>query len=518
MGNFEGNFNHQQSLDSLLEESQLHLAQYDNNELQFPNMWGQLQSQELNRPLQHSSGQSQVYSKDTPAQQHEKLSYMKNKANHLPERNGEKHNPVSQDTFKKSSSFLDDQFSSTVLNDSFDITNNVGNNSESFSTRGSITNSQNFGDGDHSHNYREVSLDQPDIILKQEDHRNTGPDFLFQQGDDAMFSFADELSSSVGSSINSEWLGSSLSSSFSFQPQSLNGPSSSANANISSHLSPNLKSPASSVRASSYLSTSLRNGYTPGTPKSRHASLSSNINGETLYSSSVPRNLSHLSAEEKLRRKRDFHNAVERRRRELIKQKIKELGKIVPPSLLNFNVKGKQVKPNKGIILNRTVEYLEYLLYVLEVQDRKKTQLMSKVEELEKKKRTQQISTSEDRNMHAPPSPKDVEIHKHLTMENKYEGVDTDVSQGRIIDGRAKPQPFSNTDRWDSETSIYNSLTNGNFGSNNDSNNHINEDLPTMNDDLKQFLSGDLIEAEDNAKLLFNSGQSSADYLLEFDT
>ena len=91
-----------------------------------------------------------------------------------------------------------------------------------------------------------------------------------------------------------------------------------------------------------------------------------------------------LSTEEKLRRKRDFHNAVERRRRELIKQRIKELGSLVPPALLCFDSSGKQVKPNKGIILNKVVEYIHFLRNLLEVQDGRLEQLCAKIDGLEK--------------------------------------------------------------------------------------------------------------------------------------
>ena len=90
-----------------------------------------------------------------------------------------------------------------------------------------------------------------------------------------------------------------------------------------------------------------------------------------------------LSTEEKLRRKRDFHNAVERRRRELIKQRIKELGSLVPPALLCFDSSGKQVKPNKGIILNKVVEYIHFLRNLLEVQDGRLEQLCAKIDGLE---------------------------------------------------------------------------------------------------------------------------------------
>ena len=44
-----------------------------------------------------------------------------------------------------------------------------------------------------------------------------------------------------------------------------------------------------------------------------------------------------------------------------------------------------------------------------------------------------------------------------------------------------------------------------------------NDEQFPVNDDLQQFLSGNLIEAEDNAKLMFNSGERP-DYLLDFNS
>lgn len=93
---------------------------------------------------------------------------------------------------------------------------------------------------------------------------------------------------------------------------------------------------------------------------------------------------SQLSKEEKLRRRREFHNQVERRRRDLIKEKIKELGMIVPPSLLYVDSDGKEVKASKSVIINKTVDYVEHLHKVLKEQDRRREILVRKVEELER--------------------------------------------------------------------------------------------------------------------------------------
>lgn len=296
---------------------------------------------------------------------------------------------------------------------------------------------------------------------------------LFQEtlNDDALSTHTDDLTSSLGSSIHSDFL--SPSSSFNYHPQQLNSVDSNT---YSQYLSSSLRSPSTSLRTGNYLSSSLRSQPQPQPQQQqqqrlRQMSLSS-VSSTPMDPGSGPQ----LTQEERLRRRREFHNAVERRRRELIKLKIKELGKLVPPGLLNYNDQGKEIKPNKGVILNRSVEYLEYLQQVLEVQDRKKQQLLTKIDELEAHKRT--IGAK-------PPNM----ASKSFTRRTKVESI----SPEQIIDTRAVP--------------------------------HIlDQDSPAaFNDDLRQFLSGDLIEAEDNAKLMFGSGRPSqqgenpADFLLDFD-
>ncbi|KAH3679970.1 hypothetical protein WICMUC_000713 [Wickerhamomyces mucosus] len=96
---------------------------------------------------------------------------------------------------------------------------------------------------------------------------------------------------------------------------------------------------------------------------------------------SLPKN--QLSKEEKLKRRREFHNQVERRRRDLIKEKIKELGLIVPPSLLSSDGEGKEVKASKSVIINKTVEYAIHLNKVMAEQNRRRELLISKIQELE---------------------------------------------------------------------------------------------------------------------------------------
>ena len=59
---------------------------------------------------------------------------------------------------------------------------------------------------------------------------------------------------------------------------------------------------------------------------------------------------------EKRRKRRESHNAVERRRRDHINEKIQELSSLLPefPS-------DAQNKPNKGVILSRSVDYIRHM-------------------------------------------------------------------------------------------------------------------------------------------------------------
>lgn len=114
-----------------------------------------------------------------------------------------------------------------------------------------------------------------------------------------------------------------------------------------------------------------------------------------------------LTQEEKAKRRREFHNAVERRRRDLIKEKIKALETLVPPSLLTPQMcaieallaqpslntkemkellaaaKGKEAKPNKASILSCSVDYIQHLQYVSERQQLRRMELEQRVLDLQ---------------------------------------------------------------------------------------------------------------------------------------
>lgn len=255
----------------------------------------------------------------------------------------------------------------------------------------------------------------------------------------------------------------------------------------------NSMSPSSfrdTIRPGNFLSTSLRTpssmtraarqpSFTDGSVSQSHMNM--------LSVGSVPKNVtSMLTPDEKLKRKREFHNAVERRRRELIKQKIKELSKLVPPSLLNYDSEGNQIKSNRGTILDKSVEYLEYLLYVIEVQKRKREALTDKIEQLtilrNKMNNTDNIETN---------------IPPRVSSQATLKANDFKQSHYDSQDTESFNQQNSMQDNYDEIPT-----------------NNNNE--ATQHDDLQEFLSGDLVEAEDNAKMMFK-GYNPAEYLLDFE-
>ena len=69
---------------------------------------------------------------------------------------------------------------------------------------------------------------------------------------------------------------------------------------------------------------------------------------------------------EKRRKRRESHNAVERRRRDHINEKIVELSSLLPEY-----AQDAANKPNKGTILKRSVEYIRHMqLFAARQMDR----------------------------------------------------------------------------------------------------------------------------------------------------
>ncbi|SCU89359.1 LAME_0E03114g1_1 [Lachancea meyersii CBS 8951] len=322
-------------------------------------------------------------------------------------------------------------------------------------------------------------MQQPDFMMES---------LLFQHepyqrelsNDDQLSSFTDDpVSSSLGSSIATADFMSPRSSSLQYHPLQSQQPRESVDlASYSQFLSSSLRSPPSSLRQGNFLSSSMRAQPPP------HSSVGSVAQQQPLSIDSPGFN-AQASQDERLRRRREFHNAVERRRRELIKQKVKELSKIVPPSLLNYDDKGKEVKTNKGVILSRSADYLQYLQQVLEVQDRKRQLLLQKIGNLE--------ALAQQRHQTNPSrAGGNTGAGMHTQNHTTTMGAAGSASPEQIIDARVTPYMGDNSSSTPSTT---------------------------VQDDLQQFLSGDLIEAEDNAKLMFGEGDgtgTTADFLLNF--
>ncbi|KAG0294863.1 hypothetical protein BGZ98_001600 [Dissophora globulifera] len=84
---------------------------------------------------------------------------------------------------------------------------------------------------------------------------------------------------------------------------------------------------------------------------------------------------------EKRRRRRESHNAVERRRRDNINEKIQELSTLLPDCYVDATN-----KPNKGVILRKSVDYIRHLQQLVATQNSRNQELEHKLQE--------QISTS----------------------------------------------------------------------------------------------------------------------------
>ncbi|KAF9286398.1 hypothetical protein BGZ68_002925 [Mortierella alpina] len=87
---------------------------------------------------------------------------------------------------------------------------------------------------------------------------------------------------------------------------------------------------------------------------------------------------------EKRRRRRESHNAVERRRRDNINEKIQELSTLLPDCYVDA-----ANKPNKGVILRKSVDYIRHLQQLVASQTNRN-------QELEAQLQGKTLSTSTD--------------------------------------------------------------------------------------------------------------------------
>ncbi|TPX47123.1 hypothetical protein SeLEV6574_g02835 [Synchytrium endobioticum] len=130
-----------------------------------------------------------------------------------------------------------------------------------------------------------------------------------------------------------------------------------------SHANPILGGHPSSFGA---FGTGTRASAQPSTSVSDFASVAGTSYGDDESDTSVTPGSSkpsvRLDANERRRRRRESHNAVERRRRDNINEKIQELATLLP-EYANLQAEGAP-KPNKGMILRRSVDYLRHIVGV----------------------------------------------------------------------------------------------------------------------------------------------------------
>ncbi|KAF9218040.1 hypothetical protein BGZ59_000014 [Podila verticillata] len=82
-----------------------------------------------------------------------------------------------------------------------------------------------------------------------------------------------------------------------------------------------------------------------------------------------------LLLNEKRRRRRESHNAVERRRRDNINEKIQELSTLLPDCYVDA-----ANKPNKGVILRKSVDYIRHLQQLVASQTNRNMELEAQLQ------------------------------------------------------------------------------------------------------------------------------------------
>ncbi|KAF9116524.1 hypothetical protein BGX27_001818 [Mortierella sp. AM989] len=90
---------------------------------------------------------------------------------------------------------------------------------------------------------------------------------------------------------------------------------------------------------------------------------------------SDPKNNRSVILTEKRRRRRESHNAVERRRRDNINEKIQELSTLLPDCYIDT-----ANKPNKGVILRKSVDYIRHLQQLVASQSNRNQELEAQLQ------------------------------------------------------------------------------------------------------------------------------------------
>ncbi|KAG0005907.1 hypothetical protein BGZ79_000601 [Entomortierella chlamydospora] len=99
---------------------------------------------------------------------------------------------------------------------------------------------------------------------------------------------------------------------------------------------------------------------------------------------------------EKRRRRRESHNAVERRRRDNINEKIQELSTLLPDIYVD-----SANKPNKGVILRKSVDYIRHLQQLVSSQATRNQELEAQLQAKNQSSSTN-ANGSEDANGSGP--------------------------------------------------------------------------------------------------------------------
>ncbi|KAJ3303387.1 Transcription factor E3 [Kappamyces sp. JEL0829] len=122
-----------------------------------------------------------------------------------------------------------------------------------------------------------------------------------------------------------------------------------------------------SVPVQGFHSTTSGVGQSLGTSYGSYGQSPMNVSSNSLENQGEETGRVSVDAlNEKRRKRRESHNAVERRRRDHINEKIQELSSLLPEFASDA-----QNKPNKGVILRRSVEYIRHMqLFAARQMDR----------------------------------------------------------------------------------------------------------------------------------------------------
>ncbi|RIA91802.1 helix-loop-helix DNA-binding domain-containing protein [Glomus cerebriforme] len=126
-----------------------------------------------------------------------------------------------------------------------------------------------------------------------------------------------------------------------------------------------------------WFGTSLESNFQPGTHPSSLQFPSNEMIPPGFMDSDDTDTQKQAMLFEKRRRRRESHNAVERRRRDNINEKIQELSTLLPDLYVD-----SANKPNKGVILRKSVDYIRHLKSMVEQERNRNVKLETQVREL----------------------------------------------------------------------------------------------------------------------------------------